>query len=48
MREALRLALLLMLFVPGFAPLGAFAGADNGEPTAWPGLAVGAPAWRRG
>ena len=42
MRKALRLALLLALFVPGFALLGALAAHDNGERTPWLGLAAGA------
>jgi hypothetical protein len=42
MWKAVRLTLALLLFVPGFALLGAFGGADNGERTAWSGLAVGA------
>jgi hypothetical protein len=42
MRKALRLALLLALFVPAFALLGALAAYDNGERTPWLGLAAGA------
>ena len=42
MRKALRLALLLALFVPGFALLGALAAHGNGERTPWLGLAAGA------
>ena len=42
MRQGLRLALLLALFVPGFALLGALAASDNGERTPWLGLAAGA------
>jgi hypothetical protein len=42
MRQALRLALMLALFVPGFALLGALAAYDNGERTPWLGLAAGA------
>jgi hypothetical protein len=42
MRQALRLALMLALFVPGFALLGALAASDNGERTPWLGLAAGA------
>jgi hypothetical protein len=37
-RKALRLALMLALFVPGFALLGAFAAYGNGERTPWLGL----------
>jgi hypothetical protein len=42
MRKALWLALMLALFVPGFALLGALAASDNGERTPWLGLAAGA------
>jgi hypothetical protein len=42
MRKALRLALLLALFVPGFALLGALAAYGNGERTPWLGLGAGA------
>jgi hypothetical protein len=42
MRKVLWLALLLALFVPGFALLGAFAAYDNGERTPWLGLMAGA------
>ena len=42
MRQALRLALLLALDVPGFALLGAFAAHDNGGRTPWLGLGAGA------
>ena len=42
MRKALWLALMLVLFVPGFALLGALAAYDNGERTPWLGLAAGA------
>ena len=38
MRKTLRLALMLALFVPGFALLGALAAYDNGERTPWLGL----------
>jgi hypothetical protein len=42
MRQALRLALLLALFVRGFALLGALAAYDNGERTPWLGFGAGA------
>jgi hypothetical protein len=44
MRKALLLALLLALFVPGFALLGALAAYGNGERTPWLGLGAGAVA----
>jgi hypothetical protein len=42
MRKALWLTLMLLLFVPTFALLGALAAYDNGERTLWLGLAAGA------
>jgi hypothetical protein len=42
MRKALWLALMLALFVPGFAFLGACAAYDNGERTPWLGMSAGA------
>jgi hypothetical protein len=42
MRKSLRLALLLALFVPGFAPLGALSAYGNGERTPWHGIVAGA------
>jgi hypothetical protein len=41
-RGVLWLTLMLVLFVPGFALLGAFAAADNIERTPWLGIAAGA------
>jgi hypothetical protein len=41
-RKTLWLTFLLLLFVPGFALLGAFAACDNGKRTPWPGIAAGA------
>jgi hypothetical protein len=42
MRKGLWLSMMLVLFVPGFALLGAFAAHDNGERTPWLGIAAGA------
>ena len=42
MRKALWLALMLVLLVPGFALLGAFAAYDNRERTPWLCIAAGA------
>ena len=42
MRQALDLTLMLALFVPGLALLGALAAYDNSEHTPWLGIAAGA------
>ena len=41
-RKPIWLAIMLVLFVPGFALLGALTAFDNGERTPWRGIAAGA------